>query len=73
LNVFGVNDVRQRELRTSEPLVHEPSVFEIQMAIEEVKRHKSPGTAQIPAELIKTGGRTISSKIHKYINSTWNE
>jgi hypothetical protein len=70
LNVFGVNDVRQTEIHTSEPLVPEPSAFEIEMSIEEVKRHKSPETAQIPTELIKTGGRKIRSEIHKHINST---
>ena len=29
------------------------------MAIEKLKRHKSPDTDQIQAELIKAGGRTI--------------
>jgi hypothetical protein len=29
------------------------------MAIEKLKRHKSPGIDQIPAELIKARGRTI--------------
>jgi hypothetical protein len=37
------------------------------MAIEKLKRHKSQGTDQIPAELIKAGGRTIRSEIHKVI------
>ena len=40
---------------TAEPLVLEPSAFEFGMAIEKLKRHKSPGTDQIPAELIKAG------------------
>jgi hypothetical protein len=43
------------------------------MAIEKLKRHKSPGIDQIPAELIKAGGRTICSEIHKLINSIWNK
>jgi hypothetical protein len=33
---------------------------------------KVHGTAQIPAELIKAGGRTIRSEIHELINSAWN-
>ena len=37
----------------------EPSAFEIQMAIEKLRRCKSPGSDQIPAELIKAGGGTI--------------
>jgi hypothetical protein len=43
LNVHGVNDVRQTEVHTAEPLVPEPSAFEVEMAIEKLKRHKSPG------------------------------
>jgi hypothetical protein len=43
----------------SEPLVPEPSAFEVELAIEKLKRHKSPGIDQIPAELTKAGGRTI--------------
>ena len=37
----GVNDVRQTELHTGEPLVSEPNVFEFQLAIEKLKSHKS--------------------------------
>jgi hypothetical protein len=37
------------------------------MAIEKLKRHKSPGSDQIPAESIKSGGRKICSAIHKLI------
>ena len=39
------------------------------MATEELKDSKSPGTDHIPGEVIKAGGRTILSKIHKFINS----
>ena len=56
LNVHGVNDVRQAEIHMAEPLVPEPSAFEVELAIEKVKSHKSPGIDQIPAELIKAGG-----------------
>jgi hypothetical protein len=37
LNVHGVSDVRQKEMHTAEPLVPEPSVFEVEMAIEKLK------------------------------------
>jgi len=60
-----VNDVRQTEIHTTEPLVPQPSAFEVEMAIEKIKRHKSPGIDQIPAELIKRGGRKFRSEIHK--------
>ena len=55
MNVHGVNDVRQTEVHTAEPLVPEPSASEVQLAIENIKSHKSPGIDQIPAELIKEG------------------
>ena len=55
MNVHGVNDFRQTEIHTAEPLVPEPSALEIEMASEKLKRHKSPGTDQIPTELIKAG------------------
>ena len=38
LNIYEVNDVRQTELHTAEPLVSEPGAFEIEMAIETLKR-----------------------------------
>jgi hypothetical protein len=72
LNIHGVNDVRQTEAHTAQPLVPKPSAFEVEMAIEKLKRHKSPGIDQIPAELIEAGGRTIRSEIHKLIISIWN-
>jgi hypothetical protein len=73
LNIHGVNDVRQTEAHMVEPLVPELSAFEVEMAIEKLKRHKSPGIDQIPAELIKAGGRIIRSEIHKLIISICNK
>ena len=73
LNVHGAKDVRQEEIHTAEPLVPEPSSFEVELAIEKLKNHKSPGIDQIPAELIKAGGRTIRCAIHKLIISIWNK
>jgi hypothetical protein len=45
--------------------VPELSAFEFEMAIEKLKGHKSPGIDQIPAELIKAGGRIFRSEIPK--------
>ena len=52
-NMHGVKDVGQAEIHTAEPLVSEPSVSEVELAIDKLKSHKSPGIDQIPAELIK--------------------
>jgi hypothetical protein len=49
------------------------SALEVDLAIEKLKGLKSPGTDQIPAELIKAGGIKIRSKIHKLIVSIWNK
>jgi hypothetical protein len=68
LNILEVND-NKIKLYTAEPLVPEPSDFEVELAIEKLKSHKSPGINQIPAKLIKAGGRTIRCAIHKLIIS----
>jgi hypothetical protein len=73
LNVHGDNDVKQTEIHTAEPLLPEPSAFEVEMAIEKLKRYKSPGIDQIPAELIKAGCSKICSEIHKLIIYIWNK
>jgi len=69
LNVHEDNDIRQAEIHTVEPLVPEPNAFEVDLAVGKLKNHKSPGTDQIPAELIKAGGGTICCAIHKLIIS----
>ena len=41
LNVHGVNDIRQTEIHTAVPQVSEPSVFDVEMVIEKLKKtHK---------------------------------
>ena len=73
MNVHGVSDVRQAEIHIAEPLVPEPSTLEVELAIEKLKSHKSPGIDQIIAALIKAGGRTIRCEIHKLVISIWNK
>jgi hypothetical protein len=73
LNVHEDNDVTQTEIHTAQALVPDPSAFEVEMDIEKLKRYKSPGTDHIPAELIKAGGSTVCSEIHKLINFIWNK
>jgi hypothetical protein len=45
-------------------MVPEPSAFEVAMAIEKLKGHRSPGIDQIPAEFVKAGDRSIRSAIN---------
>ena len=70
-NVHRVKDVGQAEIHTAEPLVPQPSAYEVELAIDKIKSHKSPGIDQIPAELIRAGGRTICLEIRKLITSIW--
>jgi hypothetical protein len=46
------NDVRQIETHTAEPLVPDPSPFEVEIAIAKLKSYKWPGSDHILAELI---------------------
>jgi hypothetical protein len=73
LHVHGVHDVRQMDIHTAEPLVPEPSLVEVETAIGKLKSYKSPGTDQILAELIKAGGETLYSEIHRLICCIWNK
>ena len=70
-NVHGVKDAGQVEIPTTDPLVPEPSAFEVELAIDKLKNHKSPGIDEIPAEVIKAGGGTMCLEIHKLITSIW--
>ena len=49
LNVHGVNDVRQTEIHTAQPLMSETSAFKVELATEKLKRHKSPALDHTPA------------------------
>jgi hypothetical protein len=73
LNVHRVSDVTQIEIHTAELLVPDPSPFEVEIAIVDLKRYNLPGSDQIPAEFIQAGGEILYSKIHKLINSIWNK
>jgi hypothetical protein len=71
--VHNVSDVRQIEVHTAEPLVPGPSHLEVEIAIAKFKKYKSPGSDQIPAELIQAGGEILLSAIHRLISAVWNK
>jgi hypothetical protein len=73
LNVHGIHDVRHMNIHTAEPLVPEPSLFEVEIAIGKLKSYKSPGTDNIAAELIKAGGESLYSEIHRLVSCIWNK
>jgi hypothetical protein len=43
LNVLEVNNVRQTEIHTAEPLVPQPGAFEVEMAIEKLQKTQITG------------------------------
>jgi hypothetical protein len=69
LNVQEINYVTQTEIRTAVQLVPNPSAFEVEIAIEKLKRRESPGIDQTPAKRINAGGRKIRFEIHELMNS----
>jgi hypothetical protein len=44
------------EIHMAEPSVPGPSRLEVEIAIAKLKKYKSPGSDQIPAELFQAGG-----------------
>jgi hypothetical protein len=73
LNDHNVNDFRQTEIHTAEPLVPGPSHLEIEITIAKLTKYKSPGSDQTQAELFQAGGETSVSVIHTLTNSIWNK
>jgi hypothetical protein len=73
LNAHSIHDIRQIDIHTAEPLVPEPSLVEVEIAIGKLKSYKSPGTDNIPDELIKAEGETLYSEIHRLVCCIWNK
>ena len=48
-----------RQKYRGEPLVPEPSAFEVELATEKLNCRKFPGIVQNPTVLIKAGGRRM--------------
>jgi hypothetical protein len=70
---LGTDGVKQTEIQTAVRFVPELSISEFEVAIGKLKRCKSPGADQIPAERIQAGGETLHSEIHKLIKLIWNK
>jgi hypothetical protein len=54
-NVHRVSDVRQIEIHTADL-----SPFEIDIAIENLRKYESPGSDEIPAELIQVVKKNLT-------------
>ncbi|KAJ4440654.1 hypothetical protein ANN_08801 [Periplaneta americana] len=51
----------------------EPTLSEVEISIENLKKYKSPGIDQIPAELIQDGGSALYSEIYKLVLAIWDK
>jgi len=67
LNVHSVNDVRQTEIHTAEPLVSEPSALRLSWLLKTYKVTNHRILIKAQQNEIKAAGRTIRYKIHKFI------
>ncbi|KAJ4430139.1 hypothetical protein ANN_22349 [Periplaneta americana] len=65
------NDRDEIEIQTAEPFIPEPTLSEVEIAIENLKKYKSPGIDQIPTELIQEGGSALYSEIYKLVLAIW--
>jgi hypothetical protein len=61
------------DIHTAKPLVPEPSLVKVEIAIGKLKSYKSPGTDNITSELIKAGGETLYSETHRLTCCIWNK
>jgi hypothetical protein len=69
LNVLEVSDVGRTEIRTVEPLLPESNYLECDVAVGNLKKIKSLGTAKILATVIQARGKATGCGTHKVINS----
>jgi hypothetical protein len=51
----------------AEPLIPDPRPFQVEIPIASLKRYKSPGSGQVPAELLQAGGERCPRSIHSLI------
>ena len=63
--------MREIQIQTAEPLIPEPTLLEVEIAIEKLKKYKSPVMDQISAELIQDGGNSLLTEIYELVLAIW--
>jgi hypothetical protein len=53
--------------------VSSPTYYEVNKVIKKLKAHKTAGSDNIPAELIKQGEIELKRRVHKIIMKIWKE
>ena len=59
------------EIQTAEPLIPDPTLSEVEIAIEKLKKYNPPGIDQIPTELIQDGENSLLIEIYKLVLAIW--
>jgi hypothetical protein len=59
-------------MHTTELYVPDPTPSAVEIVFAKLRKQKSPGRDQIPAEVIPARGETLRNEIHKLINSICN-
>jgi hypothetical protein len=62
-NIHRISDIRQLEIHTAEPLIPDPSPFEVEIEIVRSKSYESPSNDEIPAEPIEAVGEILWSEV----------
>lgn len=73
LNVTTQIEPEDNNIVTVEQQLEEPSLNEVKMAIEMLKRGKTPRENSIPQELLKKGRSTLLTSVQQLINTIWKE
>jgi hypothetical protein len=73
LNLHRAGGVRQIEVHTAEPFVPQPIASQFEVAVGKLRKHKSPGFDQIPAEIVPAGGELIKFIVNKEFPYRWQE
>ena len=56
LNFNQTTSHEERKIYTAEPDIPEPSLLEVELTIENLRKHKTPGVDHIPSKLILADG-----------------
>jgi hypothetical protein len=67
LSVYNISDGRQIGVHRAGTLVPGPSRFEVEIAFATLEKFKSPGSDEIPSELIQAGGETVQRSIKSFM------
>ena len=66
------DQTQEESFRENETEIEQPTYKEVSDIIIKLKEDKAPGTASIPAELIKYGGYILKHRMYKLILLIWN-